>query len=232
VIEAVTALVLGLLVVQLSLGVLARARSAEARLTARAESLEAVRIARHIVGREVRRGRAGRDWTVFGRDSLVLRAFRGVGEICPWRPGVREILVAYRGVREADASKDSVLLMDRDGTWTARALVWVGGSDVSCPQAPTVAVERWRLDRDAPAGVVLARVFERGSYHLTGGALRYRRGAAGRQPLTPEVLRTPPSGFDRSGDAVVLLMTPDDGAGAVGAPWRSLVWRGSDGATR
>jgi hypothetical protein len=31
-------------------------------------------------------------------------------------------------------------------------------------------------------------LFEAGSYHLSEGALRYRRGRGGRQPLTEEVL--------------------------------------------
>jgi hypothetical protein len=34
----------------------------------------------------------------------------------------------------------------------------------------------------------LVRLFESGEYHLADGALRYRRGGGGRQPLTPERL--------------------------------------------
>jgi hypothetical protein len=38
--------------------------------------------------------------------------------------------------------------------------------------------------------VLLARVFERGSYHLEDRAIRYRLGEAGRQPLTAERLES------------------------------------------
>ncbi len=52
--------------------------------------------------------------------------------------------------------------------------------------------------------IVLARLFERGSYHVSGAALRYRRGRGGRQPLTPEVFDTPPSGFVKEGGSLAL----------------------------
>jgi hypothetical protein len=38
-------------------------------------------------------------------------------------------------------------------------------------------------------------IFESGSYHLSSRALRYRIGAAGRQPLTAEALHLPGSRF-------------------------------------
>ncbi len=224
-VEALMALVLGLLVIQLSLGIMARMRRIGGRLTRRAESMEAVRITRHVVGGEVRLGRPGRDWVVVGREELALRAFRGVADVCPWRPDSLTLLVSYRGSRAVDPSKDSVLLADREGTWLAAAVVRVSASGLVCPEAPDVSVERWRMARAAPPGVVLARVFERGSYHLSGGALRYRRGRAGRQPLTPEVLRTPPSGFAWGGGTLRMDVTTEDGDDASRTVWNDLVWR-------
>ena len=38
--------------------------------------------------------------------------------------------------------------------------------------------------------MVLARVFERGSYHLEDRAIRYRAGDGGRQPLSEERLES------------------------------------------
>ncbi len=226
VVEALVALVLGLLLVQLALGVLVRERAAERRLSERGDGIAAVLVTRDVLGTEVRRGRPGRDWRVAAGDSLVLRAFRGVGRICPWRPTEREILVSYQGQRSPDPAKDSVLLLDADGGWWARALEYAGTSDVPCPQAPEVPVRRWRLAPDVPEHVVLARVFEQGSYHLAAGALRYRRGDGGRQPLTPEVLHTPPSAFEWSGGVLSLSLVTGEEAWGRPVLWRPLLWRG------
>jgi hypothetical protein len=46
---------------------------------------------------------------------------------------------------------------------------------------------RLTLSSDVPTRG-LALVFETGSYSLSDGALRYRRGAAGRQPLTEAII--------------------------------------------
>lgn len=230
--EALVALLTGLLVVQLGLVVLARQRDAQNRLSRRAEGLAAERIVRDLVAGELRRGRPGRDWTVPSGDSLVLRAFRGEGGICPERPSATDILVAYEGVRAPDPSKDSVLLMDRSGQWSAWPLDAVRGSGDSCPEAPATRVQRWSLGQEPPEGVILARLFERGSYHLSGGALRYRRGAGGRQPLTPEVLLTPQSRFfeDSSGLDAVLIVRPRPGEPV--RRWRQPLWRRSENVVR
>jgi len=230
--EALVALLTGLLVVQLGLVVLARQRDAQSRLSRRAEGLAAARIVRDLVAGELRRGRPGRDWMVPSGDSLVLRAFRGEGGICPARPSVMDILVAYEGVRAPDPDKDSVLLMDGQGQWSAWPLEAVSGSGDSCPGAPAVPVQRWSLGQEPPKGVVLARVFERGSYHLSGRALRYRGGAGGRQPLTPEVLLTPRSRFieDSSGVDAILVVRPLPGGSE--RRWREALWRRSGNAAR
>lgn len=48
------------------------------------------------------------------------------------------------------------------------------------------------LDTAPASDPVFALVFETGAYHLADGALRYRRGRSGRQPLVEAILRTSP----------------------------------------
>jgi hypothetical protein len=72
---------------------------------------------------------------------------------------------------------------------------------------------------------VLARLFERGSYHLTGSALRYRRGGSGRQPLTPEIWSSSTS-WDVALERLGVEIVPADGAGE---PWSGfLAWLGPE----
>ncbi|MDX1568512.1 MAG: prepilin-type N-terminal cleavage/methylation domain-containing protein, partial [Longimicrobiales bacterium] len=49
---------------------------------ATSDRLDATRVVRAVVEGELRGGLPGRDWTVFGPDSLALRAFRGVAVAC------------------------------------------------------------------------------------------------------------------------------------------------------
>jgi hypothetical protein len=89
---------------------------------------------------------------------------------------------------------------------------------------------RWREDgrRDGllvpePTDPVLGRIFEGGSYHFSGGALRYRRGAGGRQPLTPERVR---EGHlqDREGSFVWELSLTEPPGRPPGLEWRGKAW--------
>jgi hypothetical protein len=216
VLEALVALLLSSLIVSLALGALARQRAAVRVLGERGERLAAVRVARHVLGEEGRAAAGEGAWSV-GSDSLALRAFRGNALVCGTRAGVPELYVVVAGVRAPDPAKDSVLLVRLDGSVVARALV--DRSSTSAPCAlPGPGVERWVLSAPVPPDVVAARWFERGAYHLTAGALRYRRGLAGRQPLTPEVLRTPGSGF-LAGPAGVSVALVLEGEGAGSSPW-------------
>lgn len=209
--EAVVALLVGLLVLQLGLSSLARLRTAQADLAARADALVALRLGRHVLRRELRHGIPGRDWAATA-DSLGLRAFRGAGIVCASDSIAAELTVWYQGDRAPDPSKDSVLLVTGEGRVGVRALAGTGTASSPCPGAagPTM---RWRLDRAAPTGTLVARVFERGSYHLTAAALRYRRGASGRQPLTPEVWSSA-SGWRVSPDRLGMGVVPSLGGGA------------------
>lgn len=202
VIETVVALLLAWLLTALALGTLARQRTLQADLARRGEVLAMLRITRSVLGHEIRRGDGS---MVIGADTLALRAFRGVALVCPIAAGAADLIVHVQGMRAPEPDKDSVQVVAGDGAVRVFGLAAreVGGT---CASAPGMPVERWRLTGPAPESAVLARYFERGSYHLSGAALRYRRGDGGRQPLTPEVLRAPPSGFgERAGRLTVEL---------------------------
>jgi hypothetical protein len=174
-------------------------------LVARSDVLTAERILWGVVRTETASGRAGRDWRVTAPGILGLRAFRGRGVPCPDDPGGEEwVEVRYVGWRVPDPAKDSVLVLDGAGRWTATELIARGRGDEreGCPARGTERRERWRLRPPPRRPVVLLRLFESGSYHLEDAAFRYRRGAGGRQPLTAEVLDRDGSGLARAGEAL------------------------------
>jgi hypothetical protein len=71
-----------------------------------------------------------------------------------------------------------------------------------CPDGIAV-----RIDPDPPAAAGYALFFETGTYSFTDGAVRYRRGEGGRQPLTEAVLRR--MVLDRAVDGFTLELAPD-----------------------
>jgi hypothetical protein len=219
--EAIVALLLGLFVVHLGFSTLARLRTSQARLSARSDGLVAMRIARHVLRRELLHGWPGADWWV-DDDSISLRAFRGTALVCAYDADTDEITVAYGGDRRPDPAKDSVILIDALGRRQVRALVAVTSSPSPCGGPAPSSLEAWRLDEVVARGSVVARLFERGSYHLNGSALRYRRGASGRQPLTPEVWSSGTL-WERSGGRLALAARPRDPS--IGQPWSAfLAW--------
>ena len=224
--ETLVALLLGCLIAALAVGTAGRQRTLQASLAHRAEALAALRIARHLLGREVR---AGDGTEEVGADTLALRAYRGVGVVCAASADPRSLVVHVAGVRDPDPDKDSVRVVGAGGGEAVLALVAREPGASPCAGAGATVAERWTLSGAGPEEPLIARYFERGSYHLDGGALRYRRGAAGRQPITPEVLLTPPSGFRAPGARVVraeLYLPGDDDStpslvlsfGRMGAP--------------
>ena len=218
--EVLVAVVCGLLIVQLSLAGLARVRAVELRLTRRSETLAALRTSRVVLRRELRFGVRGIDWLDFAPDSIRLRAFRGVGVVCPGGAGAPDLLVAWSGTRAPQPAKDSVLLLTARGAWIRADLLNIRPTSDRCAADPRTDVARWHLSLAPEESIVLARLFERGSYHVSGAALRYRRGRGGRQPLTPEAFDTPPSAFVTTGGSLALewIRMQDGGA------WR---WLGS-----
>ena len=212
--EVLIALICGLLVVQLSLAGLARVRSVGLRLTQRSEILAALRVSRVVLRRELRFGVRGVDWVDFAPDSISLRAFRGVGVVCPDGALAPDLMVAWSGMRAPAPEKDSVLLLTGQGAWIRADLLSVRPTSDLCATDPRIELQRWQISVTPEESIVLARLFERGSYHVSGAALRYRRGRGGRQPLTPEVFDTPPSGFVKRGGSLALewIRLQDGGA--------------------
>lgn len=157
--------------------------AAQGRLAAvsqdRARVSEALRTASVVLGGELR-FLAPADRSV-GGDSVRLRAIRGGGQVCTSTD--RTLVVRYAGIRRPEPDKDSVLLLgERSTGGTPYALESVA-TDTACGGGL-----RLELERQPGRGAGLAMVFETGAYHLVGDALRYRRGAGGRQPLTEAIL--------------------------------------------
>lgn len=136
------------------------------------------RTARIVVRGELRTLAPG-DVSAMASDSLRIRAFRGGGRVCGGTG--MEVWVRYRGTRVPDPEKDSLVLID--GSGGEQALAVTGVSAATCPDG--VALRISEVPAVAP---VYALLFESGAYHLSNGALRYRRGQGGRQPLTESLL--------------------------------------------
>ncbi len=159
------------------------------RVAERTEVVRTLMLSRHVLGVELRAGTA-EDRAVSGPDAIGVRAFRGAAAFCPERDETSVARVRFRGDRRPDPDKDSVLVLDRSGRWSAVGLTAAGATTTACAGAPSFDVERWTLSEPV-AGAVLGRLYESGTYSLDTEALRYRRGLGGRQPITP--LRLDPS---------------------------------------
>ena len=223
--EALVATLLLFLVLQSGLSVFSQFRAAVSRVAHRAEGLETIRTVAWLLPEELSGGRPGLDWGPMSRDSVSLRAFRGLAMVSPGFPGGEGVSVCYRGIRAPNAEKDSVLLLEKDGRWTLHELVARVRGGSGCMSMEEGRWETWRLN-PAPVEGVLARVFERGSYHIADGAFRYRRGRGGRQPLTPE--RISSGGFKGSvGESISFTWDMELGTfGDLGLPisWRGSAW--------
>ena len=178
-------------------------------LARRGEVLEAERLVRQIVPREVRVGRHGRDWALGSSGDLSLRAFRALLRPCPGSPAGRVVEGTVEGLRAPDPSKDSALVLSSFGEWTR---VDLRGAEPGTGECGPGSV--WRLSVDPPVPEpVLLRIFERGEYSLRDGTLRYRRGRSGRQPLTAGVLDPAASGFSSGPGGAVRLELHGPGGG-------------------
>jgi len=182
--ETLLTLLLMALVLQAGWAVLSQHRRAAFWMARRGENLETVRTVAWLLSQELAGGRPGLDWWVGGGDSVGLRAFRGLGLVIPGSLEGNRVRVCYRGIRSPNPQKDSVLLLATDGGWRGAELLDRTVVASACGSVENAREEEWTLSLEPP-GPVLGRVFEAGSYHLADGALRYRRGLSGRQPLTP-----------------------------------------------
>lgn len=174
----------------LLLGVLSALMVAQARATRihieRGRVAEALRVSALVAGAELALLEPSADADFLSESAVSLRAFRGVAVPCGGSEG--ELIVRYRGMRRPEPEKDSVVWVSARAPERPLALAWsAGAEDVSCRADPSDDVLRWWLSEPHPSSGLLL-LYERGSYHLEGGAFRYRRGAAGRQPLTESLL--------------------------------------------
>lgn len=202
--EVLMALLLGLLVVRGAWTVAERGVRASRMLMDEAAALEASRLASGILDRELAGGRAGEDWRT-DPAGVALRVFRGWGFDCGGAsPGAT---VRYRGLRQPDPAKDSLELVSADGRRSVVALAAVEPppSGVVCPSGGRPLRLRWNGDDTDGETPVLVRLFETGLY-AANDAFRYRRGAAGRQPLTAAVLDPARTRLDVRAGAVELVL--------------------------
>lgn len=164
------------------LGGVARMSRDQARLSAlqrdRIRFEEAVRTASVILGAELRL-LAAADFVAHSPDSLRIRAFRGGGPVCGG--DAASLRIEYAGTRDPDPERDSVLVVGA-GADQVLALTGVRRSS-DCGGSMELSVQ---AETEVATGYAL--VFETGAFHLNDSALRYLRGAGGRQPLTEPVL--------------------------------------------
>ncbi len=215
-VEALVALLLLGLVLQGGWSVLGTFRASAEGVAARAQGLESVRTTAWILSREMEGGRPGEDWWTEGGDSLSLRSFRGSALPVVWR-GETEVEVCFRGIRIPDPTRDSLLLLGPEGTWTPAPLLARQAGHISCREGE--GGEVWTLP-EGQVTWILARVFRCGSYHFSSGAFRYRGSRGGRRPLTLPNVRD--GGF-LAGDPTLpgvgwtlVLAYPDGGLGEAG----------------
>ncbi len=200
-------LLLGLAVISLGWNALVRQRTVASRLRSEMDLLSARRLTAIVIGKELRAGERGRDWMVSAPDSLTLRAFRGWGPVCGFGTKPGSIVVAYHGERAVNPAKDSVLILTADG-WRLADLTGRSSTSRSCAMDLGGRSEVWIIDPPI-TGALVARIFERGSYHVSGGALRYRRGLGGRQPLTLDVFDDDRSTIEARADRVIFRLVAD-----------------------
>lgn len=181
--EVLVALVLTGVIAAAAAGAVVAHRGVLATVLGRAQEDEAVRVVRGVLAEEARGGAPG-DVLSAGGDSVSVRGYRSRALVCDPRPG-SGWRVDSRGVRRGDPDKDSVRILGADGRWREARLTRVGGRPGPCDDP--AAAETWEVEPAQEVPPLLLRSFERGSYHLAQGALRYRRGPGGRQPLTPEL---------------------------------------------
>lgn len=219
--EALLSLLLGVVVVTLVVGLVHRTREVARGLTLRSDRLAAVRMARTLLQLDG----PGALAVGTGPDSMQVRAFRGTARFCGPGEDSTAWWVEVTGVRRPDPAKDSVAVLGRGGGWSVHGLE-ARRPSAACGGPSGVRGEVWRL-APAPVGPILGRYFERGSYHLSDRAFRYRRGRGGRQPLTPAVLAAPPGRFERHGERLRARLRFEPPGSAPPAEWVLPVPRGT-----
>jgi len=225
ILETLWSLILLAFVIQGGWAVFAQHRAAAADVSARAEGLETIRTIAWLLPEEVEGGRPEADWWRTGHDSLPLRAFRGLGLVEIGSVERDRIRVCFRGIRSPNPEKDSVLLLEEDGEWRTYDLQQRSRTGEKCTGLGGGYKEDWSLSPE-PNSAVVARIFERGVYYLADGALRYRRGGGGRQPLTPLRVETGalPALPGTGGGIIWEVLLTGNPARSDSSFWRGRVW--------
>jgi hypothetical protein len=144
------------------------------------------------------------------RGDLRVRAWRGWGRVC--EAGVDGAVLAWEGLRQPDARRDSILVVTSDGGTAILPLERTGSGGrrarSTCPGILVLTV-RWPRGALGPGRVpVWIRAFEAGVYRADD-ALRYRRGRGGAQPLTETLMDPAMTGWrPTAGGTGLRLATP------------------------
>lgn len=207
IVEVLVALLVGAVVVHLALHTAAVLARTSRDVEQRSDEMRATVLAEVVLRDEIRRGAA-----VVSRDSIRLRAMRGIGVPCGRGPGPAEVVVAWRGARRPQPTKDSVEYVSDVGRRGVVDLLRATASTVVCDLSPDWgSVLVLQTDSPLPGSTVLIRVFEPGSYHLGDATLRYRSGRGGRQPLTAPAFQGDSSSFTQGHGTVRLELAPASG---------------------
>ncbi|MGD8276576.1 MAG: hypothetical protein PVH00_01060, partial [Gemmatimonadota bacterium] len=182
-VELIVALLLLALLGSTALALLSSGLRLVRRAADATEAGNAVRFAGRLLRSEIETLVAS-DSHGFDADSSRQRVYRGAGIVCDFTGTTAT--VRWLGLRAPDPAKDSVLALTPAGETAHPLLAASAASAPACVARPGEAV----LELDVsgglrPGDVVL--LYETGTWHLSGSALRYARGAGGRQPLTPAV---------------------------------------------
>ena len=201
-VEAVVGVFLGAMVVTLAVRTLLQTASVARDTLVRDDRLTARRIARLTLRSELSALASG-EARSSGGDSLSVRAVRGAGRVC--QTGADELVVDLQSVRSPEPGKDSVELIGPLGSLRTVDLIDSRVLPDGCGQIPAGKPTALRSAGHIPSETIFVRLFETGSYHLPDGALRYRRGEGGRQPLTP-VVWDPSSSLHVDGSWIRVLL--------------------------
>jgi hypothetical protein len=158
-------------------------------ISTRSERNDAGRSALLTLRAELQTVTPATDLRSIARDSIASRIFRGIAVVCGFRSG--STYVRYEGLRLPDPAKDSAVQV---GIENVTVLESVSSNDDACPHTINEEVLTFTWQTAAPIGS-LWLVFESGAYHLSTNALRYRRGAESRQPITNEIINDRASSF-------------------------------------
>lgn len=196
-VELLFALTLGGMIATVALKLL-QTQMTVARVTAeRGRRAEALRTAAQVLTAETRLLVPERDVRALGPDSIALRAFRGAGIVCALE-GTRAHL-RFRGSRAPDPTKDSILVL-RDTIFEAVGALVASVPAAGCAAAAGEQIFALSSNLLLQTGDAVA-LFESGSYYLADGALRYRLGREGRQPVTNELFENRRTSFEAPGGA-------------------------------